>query len=172
MTNSSVWVGSKQSELETRVLRASLPDSLHSRDPLPVERFALQTEAVCKQFVKLQVESWRGVHRTGGLQYFSIFNPTAEMKAGCQLSCAAPVTVVEEERFGEEQSAVNVLSRSVKEEKGNYWLGVTNKASYFILDLGCSRSFAAVELVNTHSRWLRDFNTKDFRLAVQKDDIS
>ena len=66
---SSIAVGNDQRELEI-VLTASLADSRQDQDPLPLQQFALDTEAKDKRFVQFKIEEWWG--RGGGLQYFII----------------------------------------------------------------------------------------------------
>ena len=66
---SSIAVGNDETELE-RVLTASLEDSRQDQDPLPLQQFALNTEAKDKRFVQFKIEEWWG--HGGGLQYFSI----------------------------------------------------------------------------------------------------
>ena len=68
---SSIAVGNDQRELEI-VLTASLADSRQDRDPLPLQQFALDTEAKDKRFVQFKIEEWWGLG--GGLQYFIIDN--------------------------------------------------------------------------------------------------
>ena len=46
---------------------------------------------------------------------------------------------------------------------GSYWLGIEQKASTFVLNLGCQLRFEGIQLVNTHNSGWRDRSTKRFR---------
>ena len=64
-----MWIGTDTATMTT-ALTGHLKDSRDSEDPLPVEQFSLDTPAVCQQFVKFQIETWRS--QGGGLQYFGV----------------------------------------------------------------------------------------------------
>ena len=64
-----MWVGTDKAAM-TKVLTGHLKDSRYDQDPLPVEQRSLDTPAVCQQFLKFQIETWRS--EGGGLQYFGV----------------------------------------------------------------------------------------------------
>ena len=73
------------------------------------------------------------------------------------------IKIVEELGYSEDYLSENVLRPAKSETKGNFWLGRNGATDYFILDLGCNRTFSGVQLVNTHNSNHRDRSTKKFR---------
>ena len=49
------------------------------------------------------------------------------------------------------------------EERGNFWLSPAYSTGSLTLDLGCPRTFAGLQLVNTHNAAQRGWNTERFR---------
>ena len=74
-----------------------------------------------------------------------------------------PIIVVEELVYSKDYLSENALYLAKSETVGNYWLGRDWKTDYFVLDLGCNRTFSGVQLVNTHNQIHRDRSTKKFR---------
>ena len=80
------------------------------------------------------------------------------------------VTVISGDVYGNDDrwKVAHVLTRSKKEEWGkNYWALPDETTGEFILNLGCEKSYNAVELVNTINGELRDRGTKRFKVFLR-----
>ena len=77
--------------------------------------------------------------------------------------CGYPQITRELHTYDERFLATNVLTRSQTESWYNYWLSKNGERGTIIFDFGCTITFAAVEVVNTHNGKARDRSTRKFK---------
>ena len=80
------------------------------------------------------------------------------------------MTVISGDVYGNDDrwKVAHVLTRAKKEEWGkNYWALPDQTTGEFILNLGCEKSYNAVELVNTINGENRDRGTKRFKVFLR-----